>query len=79
MPKQMLFERKKYLFRPFYTETLAEPISRNDSFLKTKIISIYTTHKTSIQYHPLQRLKRVKYDRCFTEINFVRDTATAYT
>lgn len=60
MPKQMLFERKKYLFRPFYIETLAEPISRNDSFiLRTKIISIYTTHKTSIQYHPLQRLKRV--------------------
>lgn len=49
MPKQMLFERKKYLFRPFYTETLAEPISRNDSFiLKTKIISISTTHKTSM-------------------------------
>lgn len=25
MPKQMLFERKKYLFRPFYIEPLAEP------------------------------------------------------
>lgn len=24
MPKQMLFERKKYLFRSFYTETLAD-------------------------------------------------------